>query len=73
MNTVDVADTLSAHSGENIYYRTDHHWTSLGAYYAYCAWRGVQPNAEEWTQEVLCGNFHGTTWNKVPLPTVPAE
>lgn len=73
VNTVDVADTLSAHSGENIYYRTDHHWTSLGAYYAYCAWRGVQPNAEEWAKEVLCDNFRGTTWNKIPLPTVPAE
>ena len=23
--------------GEYVYYRTDHHWTSLGAYYAYCA------------------------------------
>ena len=64
---------LTAHSSENIYYRTDHHWTSLGAYYAYCAWRGIELNADEWTQEVLCENFRGTTWNKVPLPTVPAE
>ena len=54
-------------------YRTDHHWTSLGAYYAYCAWRGIEPTAGEWTQEVLCDNFRGTTWNKVSLPTVPAE
>ena len=28
---------------------------------------------DEWTQEVLCDDFYGTTWNKVPLPTVPAE
>ena len=72
-DTVDMLTALAAHSGENIYYRTDHHWTSLGAYYAYCAWRGIEPNADEWTQEILCDNFHGTTWNKVPLPTVPAE
>ena len=26
---------LAAHKDEYIYYRTDHHWTSLGAYYAY--------------------------------------
>ena len=70
---VDVRQTLAAHKSEYIYYRTDHHWTSLGAYYAYCAWRGIEPNADEWTQEVLCDNFHGTTWNKVPLPSVPAE
>ena len=73
VDTVDVFSALAAHSGENIYYRTDHHWTSLGAYYAYCAWRGVAPNADDWTQEILCNNFRGTTWNKVPLPTVPAE
>ena len=69
----DVFSALAAHSGENIYYRTDHHWTSLGAYYAYCAWRGIEPVAGEWTQEVLCDDFRGTTWNKVSLPTVPAE
>ena len=69
----DVFSALAAHSGENIYYRTDHHWTSLGAYYAYCAWRGIEPAAGEWTQEVLCDDFYGTTWNKVPLPSVPAE
>lgn len=73
VDTTDVFSTLTAHSSENIYYRTDHHWTSLGAYYAYCAWRGVEPNADEWTQEILYDNFRGTTWNKVPLPTVPAE
>ena len=73
VDTTDVLSVLAAHSGENIYYRTDHHWTSLGAYYAYCAWRGIEPNAGEWTQEVLCDDFYGTTWNKVPLPSVPAE
>ena len=73
VDTVDMLTALAAHSGENIYYRTDHHWTSLGAYYAYCAWRGIEPNVGEWTQEILCDNFHGTTWNKVPLPSVPAE
>ena len=26
-----------------------------------------------WTRETLCDNFRGTTWNKVQLPTVPAE
>ena len=73
VDTTDVLSALVAHSSENIYYRTDHHWTSLGAYYAYCAWRGIEPNVDEWTQEVLCDDFYGTTWNKVPLPSVPAE
>ncbi|GLX69893.1 membrane protein [Paenibacillus glycanilyticus] len=29
---------LSPHGSEPIYYRTDHHWTTLGAYYAYEAY-----------------------------------
>lgn len=32
---VDVSKVLKAHKKENIYYHTDHHWTTLGAYYAY--------------------------------------
>ena len=43
---VDIYDTLRNHRDEYIYYRTDHHWTALGAYYAYkeyCAARGTVP------------------------------
>ena len=32
---VDVYNTLRSHNSEYIYFRTDHHWTALGAYYAY--------------------------------------
>jgi len=32
---IDVRDALSQHTDEYIYYRTDHHWTTLGAYYGY--------------------------------------
>lgn len=35
---IDTASTLREHAAEDIYYRTDHHWTSLGAYYGYLAW-----------------------------------
>ncbi|MGN0452491.1 MAG: DHHW family protein [Ruminococcus sp.] len=34
---VNCYNELSSHANEYIYYRTDHHWTSLGAYYAYLA------------------------------------
>ena len=43
---VDVYDTLRNHRDEYIYFRTDHHWTALGAYYAYqdyCRARGTEP------------------------------
>lgn len=32
---VDLRDALSAHKDEYIFYRSDHHWTSLGAKYAF--------------------------------------
>jgi len=31
---VDIRDTMYKHYDEYIYFRTDHHWTGLGAYYA---------------------------------------
>ena len=37
IHDVDVYDALFTHCNEYIYYRTDHHWTHLGAYYAYCS------------------------------------
>jgi len=35
--TVDAYSKLRSHIDEYIYFRTDHHWTQLGAYYAYTA------------------------------------
>ena len=35
---IDVFAALKEHAQEDIYYRTDHHWTSLGAYYGFLAW-----------------------------------
>jgi hypothetical protein len=34
---VDVVGSLLGHEDEYIYFRTDHHWTARGAYYAYTA------------------------------------
>lgn len=32
---VDTYDTLLEHKKESLYYRSDHHWTTLGAFYSY--------------------------------------
>lgn len=34
---VDVRDSFKEHKNEYLYYKTDHHWTSLGSYYAFQA------------------------------------
>ncbi len=38
VKTVDAYSKLAAHIDEYLYFRTDHHWTQLGAYYAYTAY-----------------------------------
>lgn len=72
LSTVDVFDILSRHRDEYIYYKTDHHFTSLGAYYCYAAWMESQGKTAEplsaWKQETLCNHFRGTTYNKVNAP-----
>lgn len=72
LDTVDVFDELSAHSDEYIYYKTDHHFTSLGAYYCYSAWKEAKGETAEqitaWKSEILCDNFCGTTYAKVNYP-----
>ncbi|MCR5346098.1 MAG: hypothetical protein K6E46_08630 [Lachnospiraceae bacterium] len=74
---VDVTPILTDHSSEYIYYKTDHHWTSLGAYYAYAEYMkaiGRTPHAlDEYTKEVLSEDFRGTTFNKVNYPFAPYD
>ena len=35
---IDVQSVLDQHKDEYIFYRTDHHWTMTGAFYAYQQW-----------------------------------
>lgn len=34
---LDAVEALNPHSNEKIFYKTDHHWTSLGAFYTFSA------------------------------------
>lgn len=69
----DVTDALSEHKKEYIFYRTDHHWTSRGAYYAYAAWKQKKGETAEplaaFTEQSLSSRFQGTTYAKVNDPT----
>ena len=70
-----LEDALSAHKDEYIYYRTDHHWTTQGAYYAYselCSALGLEPFDRAAHTAVDVPDFYGTfysrarTWNAQP-------
>ena len=63
---VSIYDTLAAHSGEYIYFRTDHHWTGLGAYYAYeqfCAVKGVRAVLRSECDHCVFQPFLGSFYN----------
>lgn len=64
---VDILSALKAHSDEYIFYRTDHHWTSRGAYYAYTALMdamGMVPNPEEsFCIKTVSDEFFGTSFS----------
>lgn len=67
---VDLLGALSVHAGEDIFYRTDHHWTTLGAYYGYAALmealgRGAEtPDRGDFSPETLSDEFDGTLYSQ---------
>jgi hypothetical protein len=64
---VDIYESLSNHSDEYIYYRTDHHWTSLGAYYGYLALgkgMGFEPRSyDSYDPVTVSDDFYGTVYS----------
>ena len=71
-HVIDVQETLNAHKEEKIYYGTDHHWTTLGAYYGYREWAatlGVEPVTYE--AETVSTNFLGTMHSQARIPVEP--
>lgn len=70
-NYIDVYSVLQEHALEYIYYRTDHHWTSLGAYYGYQAWAEKSGrssfNYDINTMQTVTEEFLGTLYSKVKL------
>lgn len=65
----DVFPVFSSHKTEEIYYHTDHHWTSYGAYLAYETWAndcGISPDPlSDFEKETVTDSFYGTLQAKV--------
>ena len=59
-------------ANEEYYYKTDHHWTTKGAYFAYtqiCERMNVEPYAENhFVKTEMYGDFRGTSAAKSGLP-----
>lgn len=64
---VDTFGSLLPHNSEYIYYRTDHHWTALGSYYAYADWAkkaGFEPVPLSEYTEISYEPFYGSLYYK---------
>lgn len=63
---VRAYDAIAPHTGKYIWFNTDHHWTGLGAYYAYRAFArsaGLEPlPLSRFTHKVLPGTFLGSLY-----------
>lgn len=68
VKTIDVLGALNDHRDEPIYFRTDHHWTPLGARYAADALltaMDLEPLDEsELDRETVSDSFYGTLYSK---------
>ena len=74
VRSIDLSDALS---GDDVFYRTDHHWTTMGAYQGYLALAramGVlEGSGDAPSYELRSDAFYGTTWSSAGAGWVPPD
>ena len=63
---VEVLQTLIHHNTEYLYFNTDHHWTALGAYYAYtefCKAKGIEAHPLDYFETMEFDGFLGSFYS----------
>ena len=64
---IDVTEVLQSHADEGIYYKTDHHWSSLGARYAFdvvAEAMGIGAGETSYDVHTVAEDFQGTLASK---------
>lgn len=81
---VDYLDTVpmlraKSEAGEDVYFKTDHHWTARGAYYAYTelmkrfSMEDQTLPESAFTKQTVSENFYGTAWSAGGMKFVPSD
>lgn len=73
---VDAMTELKKHASDYIYFRTDHHWTQLGAncaYQAFCNASGKTPSDITTWESKVFDNFLGTFYTETSDPSLVAD
>ena len=67
----DSSSVLRQHNGEELYYRTDHHWKTLSAYYTFEAWAGEKglagDSAFSFRPVTVTDSFEGTIASRLGI------
>ncbi len=76
VHPIDSVPELKAHADEYIFFRTDHHWTELGAYYAYvafCKEKGIEPENLDDMKHINMGDFLGSLYAQLNSEAMAAN
>lgn len=69
----DTTRILREHEAEAIYYKTDHHWKTLAAFYVYQQWAKaqgyVEPQLADYQIKTVTDSFEGTIQSKLGIKT----
>ncbi len=69
----DVTSVLQKHKDEELYYKTDHHWKTLAAFYVYQDWAQMQgftvPDISDYEIDTVSESFQGTIQSKLGIQT----
>lgn len=71
MTVVDVTDALLQQKDRGVYYKTDHHWTTLGAFFAYkelCGTLDIPArHLDDYEKVTIETPFYGSLYSKAPV------
>ncbi|GCD08900.1 DHHW family protein [Clostridium tagluense] len=77
IKSINVFDTLNKNKDKYIYYKTDHHWTTYGAYYAYlefCKSSGITPkDISDYDITEVNNKFYGTLYSRAGVKNVDSD
>lgn len=66
-NNINLLDIFKSEKDNYIYYKTDHHWTTYGAYLAYCSFIksiGMEPIKLDYYNKNQINKFYGSYFSK---------
>lgn len=74
---IDLRSILEKHKDEYLYYKTDHHWTSLASYYSYqklaSSFKLDKTNKNDYKIYPVADSFEGTLANKTGSMNIKDE